>query len=131
MNNTGGESHAAFLLCSAGPKAGQSPICAELQCLRRLFQLLLGNPTQRCGNIQDKDPLLLSFPGVIGKSICPDRCSVRGLRPLFRIIPKVFRKGCRLKLLLQCLETLHILQGGLSGQQVDHFDSGYRQNENF
>lgn len=66
-----------------------------------------GEWTQRCDNIQDKDPLLLSFPGVTGKSIRLFRCSVRGLRPLFTILPKVFREGCRLKLLLQCLETQH------------------------
>lgn len=89
-----------------------------------------GEPIQRCGTIQDKDTLLLSFP-VTGKSIGPDRCSVRGLRPLFTMLPKVFIKGCRLKLLLQSLKILHILQGGLSGQQVDYFDFGHRQNENF
>lgn len=51
-----------------------------------------GEPIQRCGNIQDKDTLLLSFPAVTGKSIESDIFSVRDLRPLFHNLTKGLHK---------------------------------------
>lgn len=132
-NNTGGEKHTVFFLCSVETKGVQSPLSAGLLCMRMLIQLLLFYKYNDVARLRLKPQCSFNSQELIGSAsgLTDTPVYARGLRPF----PQDHTKGLRRRLQVQIVPSVpgctSVLQEGLLGQQVDRFDPGYSKHENF